>query len=221
MKDQLLGLGFSGNTLDWKLLRWIFILRMADSFVEGAEALAIETIVRPDSSIYEKPWYIWGVRELENEDADITDTTYYPNQKHYRLPGQDCQAMYVSYQSEGRLPLRTDELDLHATDIVLKVALMDQAVTHFSDDEKENLAGLIAKGIIKKDDNSLTPCIPIFGAGHNGAIRSIMNKAAKPLTQAASQLWVDVYNQLIDIVDQRLHNQINNYIRWLMGQFHV
>ncbi len=220
IKEQLLALDFSGNKLAWNLLRWIFILRMADSLVENAEALAMKTIEQRDTPTYEKPWYIWGIREQDMEYASIPDPTLYPNQRHYRLPGQDCIAMYVSYQSEGCLPLRTDELDLHATDIILKIAFSNQALAHFSDDEKEILAGLIAKGIIKRENNRLTPCIPIFNGGHNGRIRSIMNKAVQPFAHKAAQLWLEIYHQLTSEVEHNLHNQINNYIRWFMGQFH-
>lgn len=212
VKEDILNLDFYGNTFDWKFLSWIFIDSIVDAVLERAAASAFKNM--PGTlPAYNKPWYIGGIRENTEEQRFIS---IYRNQQSYRLPERDLVVGFYGYQDDYHFPSRINELDSHSASLILGLLLANQSNSEFSYDEKEILAGLIAKGILKKEGSSLLPAVPIFKAGHTGALYSIITPKVRSLAEPVADLWIKIHDKMAAALDKELHNQINTYVLNLM-----
>ena len=215
-KSELLNTGFFGNNLEWKFLSWIFILKLADQLIDTVKSDAQKTVETKDRPLYEKPWYFSGIREL-GQSYENSIPFYGCNGVFHNLRDQDIVTHAVSYSIEDFIPPRLNEFDTDAIDIALKIAFHKLLVSQLTEDQKEILAELITKNIVVNNDGNFLLNIPVFGAGHNSRITTIIRKIIHPFVEQTSILWSELYAKLELQIDRHLHNQIHNYLSGIFG----
>lgn len=211
IKDELLNTGFYGNNLKWNFLSWIFILQLADQLIANIKSYTRKSLEAKNIPNYEKPWYFSGIRDTDHKNNSKIPF-YGCNGNFLNLRNQDIMTQTISYSVGNWIAPRHYEMDADAIDIALKIAFQKLEVAQLTDDQKEVIAELIAKGIVSNNSGEFSLNFPIFGAAQKDKIKSIIGNTTQPFVQKASDHWLELYAKLESHVDKHLYNQISNYL---------